>query len=45
MFLFLSDISDPFEFYDINQNPIEVPPSSQWIHIVPDEGLVNWSSS
>tara|TARA_A100000164_G_scaffold73524_1_gene61770 strand:+ start:483 stop:1583 length:1101 start_codon:yes stop_codon:yes gene_type:complete len=40
-----TDISDPFEFYDINQNPIEVPPSSQWIHIVPDEGLVNWSSS
>ena len=40
-----TDISDPFEFYDIDQNPIEVPPSSQWIHIVPDEGLVNWSSS
>ena len=39
-----TDISDPFEFYDINQNPIEVPPSSQWIHIVPDEGLVNCSS-
>ncbi len=40
-----TDINDPFEFYDNNQNPIEVPPSSQWIHIVPNEGQVTWSNS
>ena len=40
-----TDISEPFEFYDINQNPIEVPPSSQWIHIVPNEGQISWSNS
>ena len=40
-----TDITEPFEFYDINQNPIEVPPSSQWIHIVPNEGQISWSNS
>lgn len=40
-----TDISEPFEFFDINQNPIEVPPSSQWIHIVPNEGQISWSNS
>ena len=40
-----TDISESFEFFDINQNPIEVPPSSQWIHIVPNEGQIVWSSS
>lgn len=40
-----TDITEPFEFYDINQNPIEVPPSSQWIHIFPNEGQISWSSS
>ena len=40
-----TDITEPFEFFDINQNPIEVPPSSQWIHIVPNEGQISWSNS
>jgi hypothetical protein len=40
-----TDITEPFEFYDINQNPIEVPPSSQWIHVVPNEGQITWSNS
>jgi len=40
-----TDISESFEFFDINQNPIEVPPSSQWIHIVPNEGKIVWSNS
>jgi hypothetical protein len=40
-----TDITEPFEFYDINQNSIEVPPSSQWIHIFPNEGQISWSSS
>ena len=40
-----TDITEPFEFFDINQIPIEVPPSSQWIHIVPNEGQISWSNS
>ena len=40
-----TDISDSFEFFDINQEPIEVPPSSQWIHVVPNEGKIVWSNS
>ncbi len=40
-----TDISENFEFFDLNQNPIEVPPSSQWIHIVPNEGQIVWSNS
>jgi hypothetical protein len=40
-----TDITEPFEFYDSNQNPIEVPPSSQWIHVVPNEGQITWSNS
>ena len=40
-----TDISESFEFFDINQNSIEVPPSSQWIHIVPNEGQIVWSNS
>ena len=40
-----TDISESFEFFDINQNPIEVPPSSQWVHVVPNEGQIVWSNS
>ena len=40
-----TDISENFEFFDLNQNPIEVPPSSQWIHIVPNEGQITWANS
>ena len=40
-----TDISESFEFFDLNQNQIEVPPSSQWIHIVPNEGQIVWSTS
>ena len=34
------DITESFVLLDQNQNPIEVPPSSQWIHILPNEGEV-----
>ena len=40
-----TDISENFEFFDLNQNPIEVPPSSQWIHVLPNEGQIAWSNS
>ena len=40
-----TDISENFEFFDLNQNPIEVPRSSQWIHIVPNDGLITWANS
>ena len=35
-----NDITDPFEFIDVNQEQIEVPPSKQWIHILPLNGEV-----
>ena len=31
---------DPFEFIDANQEPIEDPPSKQWIHILPLNGEI-----
>jgi len=41
-----NDISEPFEFYDDEQNPIYIPPSKQWVHILPlDSGKVDWLSS
>ncbi len=40
-----TDVSESFEFFDLNQNPIEVPPSSQWIHVVPDSGMITWSNN
>ncbi len=36
-----NDITDPFEFLDSNQDQIEVPPSKQWIHILPLNGEIN----
>ena len=36
-----NDITDPFEFLDDNQDQIEVPPSKQWIHILPLNGEIN----
>ena len=36
-----NDITDPFEFLDVNQDQIEVPPSKQWIHILPLNGEIN----
>ena len=43
---FIEAHQDNFEFYDENQNPIYVPPSKQWIHILPlEQGEVIWSSS
>ena len=30
----------PFEFYDTDSNKIEVPPSKQWIHLLPIDGIV-----
>ena len=35
------DINEPFVLTDINGNDIEVPPSTQWVHILPNEGLVS----
>ena len=40
-----SDIDQPFEFFDVNQNSIYVPPSTQWVHILPMSGDVSWSQS
>ena len=35
------DINEPFVLTDINGNDIQVPPSTQWVHILPNEGLVS----
>ena len=35
------DISDPFVLTDTDGNDIEIPPSTQWVHILPNEGLVS----
>ena len=35
------DITEPFVLTDINGNDIEVPPSTQWVHILLNEGLVS----
>ena len=40
-----NDISEPFDFYDKNQNPIFVPASTQWVHILPLTGEVNWTQN
>ena len=40
-----TDISESFELYDDNQNLIYVPPSSQWVHVLPLSGEVTWSDS
>ena len=40
-----SDIDEPFELFDDNQNQIYVPPSTQWVHILPLSGEVTWSQS
>ena len=38
------DISEPFVLTDSDGNDIEVPPSTQWVHILPNEGLVTISN-
>lgn len=38
-----NDIADQFEFLDSDQNKIQVPPSKQWIHILPLSGGISWS--
>ena len=40
-----NDITEPFEFLDNNQEKIEVPPSKQWIHILPLNGEIIWSEN
>ena len=35
------DISEPFVLTDSNGNDIQVPPSTQWVHILPNDGLVS----
>ena len=37
-----NDISDQFEFLDSEQNKISIPPSKQWIHILPLTGDISW---
>ena len=34
------DINEPFVLTDLNGNDIQVPPSTQWVHILPNEGEV-----
>ena len=38
-----SDIDQPFSLFDENQNQISIPPSTQWVHIMPMSGEINWS--
>ena len=40
-----NDITKPFEFLDDNQEEIVVPPSKQWIHILPLNGDIVWSEN
>ena len=40
-----NDIADPFEFYDEKSNKIQVPPSKQWIHLVPIDGEISISDN
>ena len=40
-----NDIQESFTFTDLDQNPIFIPPSSQWIHIVPTNGEISWNNS
>ena len=40
-----NDITDSFEFLDLDQNKIQVPPSKQWIHIVPLTGEISWADN
>ena len=40
-----NDIKEKFTFTDSNQNQIFVPPSSQWVHIVPTDGVITWTNS
>ena len=40
-----NDINRPFTFTDLNQDPIFVPPSSQWVHVAPISGEINWTNS
>ena len=35
------DISEPFVLFDNDGNDIQVPPSTQWVHILPNEGIVS----
>lgn len=35
------DITEPFTLTDTIGNDIQVPPSTQWVHILPNEGLVS----
>ena len=38
-----NDIADPFEFYDNDTNKVQVPPSKQWIHLLPIDGSITIS--
>ena len=39
-----ADIDDPFDLFDSNGDPIYIPPSKQWIHIMPLEGSISVSN-
>ena len=38
-----NDIADSFDFYDNDSMQIEVPPSKQWIHLLPIDGVITIS--
>ncbi len=38
-----NDIADPFVFYDNDSTQIEVPPSKQWVHLLPIDGVITIS--
>ena len=39
-----TDIDDPFDLFDANGDLIYIPPSKQWIHIMPLEGNISVSN-
>ena len=38
------DITEPFVLTDDDGNDIHVPPSTQWVHILPNDGLVTMNN-
>ena len=39
-----TDIDDSFDLFDSNGKPIYIPPSKQWVHIMPLEGKISVSN-
>tara|TARA_B100001996_G_scaffold280627_1_gene221062 strand:- start:421 stop:1542 length:1122 start_codon:yes stop_codon:yes gene_type:complete len=40
-----NDVSKSFDLFDDNQDQIQVPPSTQWVHVLPLDGVVSWSDN